>query len=74
MSNADLSKYNVHIKLRSKVSAAATSERVATGTVLVHGRDGKTLEIASVPSSKVKEAAARVIDKHHDVIRRLAKR
>lgn len=73
MSKTDLSKYNIAVRPRSKVSRDAVSGRF-TSEVIVHGKDGRVMSVRSASSTTVKEVASKVIKEHHDVIKRLAKR
>lgn len=74
MRKVSLSKYNVPIKERTKVTSAPNPERVAPSTKVEHSLDGRIVVIRNADSSAVQEAARKVIEKHHEVIKRLAKR
>ena len=73
MSESNLSKYNIAVRTRSKVTKDSVSDRSAS-EVVVHGKDGRIMSVRSASSTTVKEVASKVIRDHHDVIRRLAKR
>ncbi|MGN6091004.1 MAG: hypothetical protein ACTHOL_01525 [Luteibacter jiangsuensis] len=70
---ADLSKYNIPLRTRTKVTRDSVSGRF-TSEIVTHTKDGRTRSVLSAPSSIVKEVASKVINEHHEVIRRLAKR
>lgn len=74
MSKVSLSKYNVPIKERTKVTSAPSPERVAASTRIEHVFDGRNVVVNKADSTTVQETARKVIQKHHEVIERLAKR
>lgn len=73
MSEKNLSKYNIAVRPRAKVTKDSVSGRFAS-EVVVHGKDGRALSVRTASSTTVKEVASKVIKEHHEVIRRLAKR
>ncbi|SOZ19944.1 hypothetical protein CBM2633_B70101 [Cupriavidus taiwanensis] len=71
-----LSKYNVPIKERVKVPASGTwqAARTASTPSTTHAPDGRIVEVNRASSTMVTETARKVIIKHNEVIKRLAKR
>jgi len=69
----DLSKYNIPVRPRTKVTRDAVNGRFAS-EVVTHTSDGRIVSVRSASSSTVKEVATKVIREHQEVIRRLAKR
>ncbi|WP_439891256.1 hypothetical protein ACS7SF_00835 [Ralstonia sp. 25C] len=69
-----LAKYNVPIKARKKVTSAMSHEPFKVESTALHTIDGRVLVVREAPSTTVNDYARKVIRKHGDVIKRLAKR
>ncbi|MBO4120429.1 hypothetical protein J5T34_06690 [Cupriavidus gilardii] len=74
MSKVSLSKYNVPIKERRRVTRAPRPERVAASTKIEQVFEGQIVVINRADSTTVEETARQVIQKHHEAIERLARR
>ncbi|WP_150124111.1 hypothetical protein [Cupriavidus nantongensis] len=78
MSKVNLSKYNIPIRERASVARSPVTgswqTRPAESSLERHVVGGKVTTVKRAASGKVLDVATGVIEKHHDVIRRLAKR